>query len=316
MTVAEVGGRVANIFLNGVIAPYFPMVSYNPRQWFSLIFHSYSKRVMMKLMPALVFMTVYSTILVYFSIDFFKIHQADFQPTIAMHQLLGIVLGLFLVFRTNTAYDRWWEGRRLWGGLVNSTRNFAMKLHACISKENHENREWFARMIPNFIFAMKENLRTGVQFSELDATDETFINDLKKYKHKPNRIASHLYRRVNDLYVAGKITGDQLINLDKELKDFIDMMGACERIKNTPIPYSYMMYVKKFIFIYIITLPFGFVVQSGYMTVPIVVLVSYVLLSVELIAEEIEDPFGRDVNDLPLDELALKIKENVKEILL
>ncbi|MDH4296989.1 MAG: hypothetical protein OEV74_11950, partial [Cyclobacteriaceae bacterium] len=81
-------------------------------------------------------------------------------------------------------------------------------------------------------------------------------------------------------------------------------------------PYSYMMYVKKFITIYIITLPFGFVTQSGYMTVPIVVLVSFVLLSVELIAEEIEDPFGRDVNDLPLDDLAAKMQENVREILL
>ena len=93
-------------------------------------------------------------------------------------------------------------------------------------------------------------------------------------------------------------------------------MGACERIKNTPIPYSYTMYIKKFIFIYIITLPFGFVTTSGYMTVPVVVLISFVLLSVELIAEEIEDPFGKDINDLPTDELSVKIKDNVQEILL
>jgi len=125
-----------------------------------------------------------------------------------------------------------------------------------------------------------------------------------------------MYHKVNQLYADKKITGDQLINLDKELKDFIDLMGACERIKNTPIPYSYMMYVKKFITIYIVTLPIGFVSQSGYMTIPIAVLISYVLLSVELIAEEIEDPFGRDINDLPLDDLATKIRENVREILL
>ncbi len=292
------------------------MVVYNPKQWLSLIFHSYSKRVLVKLWPALAFMMVYSTVICYFFLEYFKLHQADFQPTIAMHQLLGIVLGLFLVFRTNTAYDRWWEGRRLWGGLVNSTRNFAMKINACVSKENHEDRDWFAKMIPNFVFAMKENLRAVTQFAELDPPDESFLNDLKKFKHKPNRIASLMYRRVNDLYTTNKITGDHLINLDKELKDFIDLMGACERIKNTPIPYSYMMWVKKFIFIYIVTLPFGFVTQSGYMTVPIVVLVSFVLLSVELIAEEIEDPFGRDINDLPLDELAVKMRENVREILL
>jgi len=292
------------------------MVMYNPKRWLSLIFHAYSRRVMVRLWPALSIMALYSLVLCYFFLDYFELHQADFQPTIAMHQLLGIVLGLFLVFRTNTAYDRWWEGRRLWGGLVNSTRNFAMKLNAVMSRENHEDRDWFAKMIPNFVFAAKENLRTGVQFAEMDAISEEFINDLKKYKHKPNRIAALLYQKVNQLYVDKKITGDQLINFDKELKDFIDLLGACERIKNTPIPYSYMMYVKKFISIYIITLPVGFVTTSGYMTIPIVVLISYVLLSVELIAEEIEDPFGRDINDLPLDELATKIRENVKEILL
>jgi ion channel-forming bestrophin family protein len=249
-------------------------------------------------------------------LDLLKLHEDEFQPTVAMSSLLGVVLGLFLVFRTNTAYDRWWEGRRLWGGLVNSTRNFALKLSAYISKEEHEERDWFAKMISNFVFVTKENLRQGVQFDELEATSETFLEDLKKYKHKPNRISALMYKRVNDLYKKGAITGDQFINLDKELKDFIDIMGACERIRNTPIPYSYMMYVKKFIVIYIATLPFGFVTAHGYYTVPIVVLISFVLMSVELIAEEIEDPFGKDLNDLPTDELAAKIKDNVKEILL
>jgi putative membrane protein len=112
------------------------------------------------------------------------------------------------------------------------------------------------------------------------------------------------------------ITGDHLFLVDKELKEFSDILGACERIKNTPIPYSYSMYVKKFIFIYLITLPFGFVTTSGYTTIPIVLLIAFVLLSIELIAEEIEDPFGKDVNDLPTDELSAKIRNNVREILL
>jgi putative membrane protein len=99
------------------------------------------------------------------------------------------------------------------------------------------------------------------------------------------------------------------------LKDLIDFMGVCERIKSTPIPYSYSMFIKKFIFIYIVTLPFGFVTTFGYFTIATVLLVSFVLLSVELIGEEIEDPFGRDINDLPTDELCVKIKDNVREIL-
>lgn len=292
------------------------MVKYNPKQWLSLILHTYSRQVMKTLTPVLLVMLVYTSAFCFLYLDVFELHQYKFQPSPAMSSILGIVLGLFLVFRTNTAYDRWWEGRRLWGGLVNSTRNLALKLNAYILKESHEDRAWFAMMIPNFVYAMKENLRNGVQFDLLHAVDEKFKEDLKKYKHKPNRISALLYERVNQLYKNGTLTGDQLINLDKELKDFIDVMGACERIKNTPIPYSYMMYVKKFIVIYIATLPFGFITVSGYYTVPIVVLITFVLMSVELIAEEIEDPFGKDLNDLPTDELAGKIEDNVKEILL
>src|SRR5688572_5776155 len=143
------------------------MVKYNPKVWFSLIFHAYSRQVMKTLTPTLVGMVFYTTACCYFILDYLKLHESDFQPTIAMHSLLGIVLGLFLVFRTNTAYDRWWEGRKLWGGLVNSTRNMALKLNAYISKEEHEDRAWFAKMISNFIFATKENLRNGTQLNEL-----------------------------------------------------------------------------------------------------------------------------------------------------
>jgi putative membrane protein len=151
---------------------------------------------------------------------------------------------------------------------------------------------------------------------ELTETEEGFKEILKKYAHKPNYLAGILFRKVNTLYTLGKLSGDQLLALDKELKDFMDIVGACERIKHTPIPYSYSMYIKKFIFIYVITLPFAFVTTYGYFTLIIVAIITFVLLSIELIAEEIEDPFGKDVNDLPTDELAVKIKENVHEILL
>ena len=169
-------------------------------------------------------------------------------------------------------------------------------------------------MIVNFVVAVREHMRSGLQVSDLEAVGSDFQEKFKNVNHIPNRIASVMYERVNDLYVKKEISGDQLFLLDKELKEFTDILGACERIKNTPIPYSYSMYIKKFIFIFIITLPFGFVTQMEYMTIPIVMLVSYILLSVELIAEEIEDPFGKDVNDLPTDELTVKIRENIREI--
>jgi len=291
------------------------MVNYNPKVWFSLIFHAYSRGVMKTLTPAIIFMTLYSAGMCYLLLDVLRFHESDFHTTISMHSLLGIVLGLFLVFRTNSSYDRWWEGRKLWGSMVNNTRNLSHKLNAFLDKDDDDNRTWFARMIPNFVFSVKEHLRRGALLSELEQVDDTFIANLKDVKHVPNRLSSMMYVRINNLYKTNKISGDQLFLVDKELKEFSDILGACERIRNTPIPYNYSMYIKQFIFIYLITLPMAFVTTSGYITIPIVMLVTFVLLSVELIAEEIEDPFGRDINDLPTDELSEKIKVNVNEIL-
>jgi ion channel-forming bestrophin family protein len=291
------------------------MVQYNPKTWLSIIFHSYSRFVVRTMMPALIFMGLFTTAVCVVMLEVFKFDKSHFSNTTALHSLLGIVLGLFLVFRTNSAYDRWWEGRKLWGSMVNSTRNFALKLNAYLDQNDQVNRKWFSQMIPNFVMASKEHLRSGVQLSELEAAEAGFPDSIKDIKHKPNRIAGMLYSRVNELYKANTLTGDQFRVLDKEMKDFIDIIGACERIKNTPIPYSYAMFIKKFIFIYILTLPFGFVTSFEYVTIPTTLLITFVLLSVELIAEEIEDPFGRDINDLPTDHLASRIKENIQEIL-
>ncbi len=108
---------------------------------------------------------------------------------------------------------------------------------------------------------------------------------------------------------------EQLLFFQNELNNFTDAVGACERIRKTPIPFSYSVFLKKFIFLYVMTLPFGFVFSLGYWVIPVVSIVFYVLASLELIAEEIEDPFGNDANDLPTDELALGIRMAVRQIL-
>ena len=292
------------------------MIDYNPKAWYSLITHAYSRHVMRTLRPVLIFMSIYTGVICFFVLDFFELNEKQLHSTMGMHSLLGVVLGLFLVFRTNSAYDRWWEGRKLWGSLVNNTRNLAHKLNAFLPHSDSENRDYFSKMIPNFVISVKESLRGAVNINDFEKAGSDFTKRLENIRHIPNRLSSMMYERVNELYKKNEITGDQLFLVDKELKEFSDILGACERIKNTPIPYSYSMYIKKFIFIYVITLPFGFVTITGYLTILVVVLISFVILSVELIAEEIEDPFGRDVNDLPTDELSGKIRDNVREILL
>lgn len=169
-------------------------------------------------------------------------------------------------------------------------------------------------MLPNFPYALKEHLRDGVIFDEIEDPGNGVKAILEKANNVPNVILSLLYKRITKLLNEDKITGQQLIVLDTELHNYASIQGACERIKNTPIPYSYSMYIKKFIFTFVITLPFGFVTTFSYFTIPIVLLLFYILVSIELIAEEIEDPFGRDINDLPTDSLALKIRTDVREI--
>jgi putative membrane protein len=132
----------------------------------------------------------------------------------------------------------------------------------------------------------------------------------------PNQLAGIMTSRLVRLQQHGKISPEQLLFINNELSSFTDICGACERVKNTPIPYSYSVFVKKFIFFYVMTLPFGYVFSLGYWVVPVVVFIFFVLGSLELIAEEIEEPFGGDANDLPTDKIALGIKKSVEDILI
>jgi len=227
-----------------------------------------------------------------------------------MHTTVGFVLSLLLAYRTNTAYDRWWEGRKQWGSLVNNSRNLALKLSAYLSDEN--DRNFYRKVIPAYASVLSKHLLnedvSKMLFEGLDL-------EMDHHKHRPNQVAKMLFQKANDLYKSGKISGDQFFIINSELQSFTDICGACERIKNTPIPYSYSSFIKKFIFFFVMTLPFGFVFSLGYYVIPVVIFIFYVLASLELIAEEIEDPFGNDANDLPMTKIASNIKKHVEEIL-
>lgn len=235
-----------------------------------------------------------------------------FKEMMGVYSIIGFVLSLLLVFRTNTAYDRWWEGRKKWGELVNNSRNLAIKVSTTV--KDPDARAFFSRMIPNYALSMKEHLRDEVHLEELDLTANEVL-EMKDRDHKPNYIVQKMYLKLDELKTKGEISEEEFIVIDRNLKPFSDIIGACERIKNTPIPFSYSLFLKKFIFIYILTLPMAFVPSFGYWTSAISIFVFYVLVSLEILAEEIEDPFGRDANDLPTDSLSEKIRDNVQELL-
>ena len=259
----------------------------------------------------MIFIGLYSGAICYLEVEYWKLSDTSHVKNISiMHGMLGFVISLLLAYRTNTAYDRWWEGRKLWGSLVNNSRNLAIKLSA-ILKDEHD-KKYLRFLIPTYASILSKHLSNEEVGQILFEDVELQIN---LQKHKPNQVAQVLFLKINDLHQAGKISGEQLIILNAELQSFTDVCGACERIKNTPIPYSYSAFIKKFIFFYVMTLPFGYVFNLGYYVIPVVVFIFYVLASLELIAEEIEDPFGNDENDLPTGKIAENIKRHVEEIL-
>lgn len=286
------------------------MIKYNPKNWYRLIFALHKSDTLRILWKELLYIGAFSLLLAYLVINYGS-HIEALKDLTAVYSLVGFVISLLLVFRTNTAYDRWWEGRKKWGCLVNDTRNMAIKLSTILNDK--EDEEFFKRMIPNFIFATKEHLRNGVNFDELDLTKEE-LEVLSKKAHVPNAISRWMYERVGKRKKEGKISEEEFIVIDHNMNALLDSLGGCERIKNTPIPFSYMLFLKKFIIIYVGTLPLAFVSVFGYYAAFISTFVFYVLVSMEVLAEEIEDPFGTDDNDLPTDGLSEKIRDNVKEI--
>lgn len=294
------------------------MISYNPKDWFSFILKFHKADTIRKLFPLIIAISAYSWLVAWAELDWWKLSEKSYVRNIpVMHALLGFAISMLLVFRTNTAYDRWWEGRKLWGSLVNNSRNLAMKLNVLLPEKELQQRSFFRKIIPAYAFALHHHLRkeqTRVELFE-DEEHRAAFQKIDHTKHVPNQTALLMYQHIQQLYRDGTISGEQLLFLNAELQSFTDICGACERIKNTPIPFSYSVFIKKFIFFYIMTLPFGYVFQLGFYVVPVVAFVFYVLASLELIAEEIEDPFGGDENDVPTQALAQNIQRHIAEIL-
>jgi ion channel-forming bestrophin family protein len=292
------------------------MIEHDPKKWFAPPFQFHRSDTLRRLFPWIVGVCAYSALIAWLELEYWNLASDSKVRNIpTLHTLLGFVISFVLVFRTNTAYERWWEGRKLWGALVNNSRNLAMKL-AAVLPENDPERAFFRKIIPAYAVALKNHLRSEDTRIELfDNLPVQIQEKLDVEKHLPNQVAALMFQKIEALRRAGKISDHQLLYLNPELQSFTDICGGCERIRNTPIPYSYSVFIKKFVMVYIATLPFGFVFTLGYYVAPIVGFIFYVLASLELIAEEIEEPFGGDENDLPLGRISRSIGSHIDELI-
>ena len=286
---------------------------YDNKHWISVLLSMHKSDTLKTLGSGMIAMAVYAGIVAYLEIEYFKIDKDSSIRNISLiHTLLGFVLSMLLVFRTNTAYDRWWEGRKLLGKMVNDSRNLAIKLHAILPEDDKENRDFFKKYLCFFPHLLSRHL--SKQSTKMELAQDQQHTEVEQLPHPPNALIWRIQNQVHKLYREGVITGDQLIILDTQLSGFLDVCGGCERIKNTPIPYSYSSFTKKFIVIYVITLPIAYAMSIGYMMTFLTVFVFYVLMSLEVLAEEIEEPFNNEENDLPMELIAQNIERNIIRI--
>ncbi|MEN9565901.1 MAG: hypothetical protein RLZZ69_1097 [Cyanobacteriota bacterium] len=231
----------------------------------------------------------------------------------------SIVLGLLLVFRTNTAYERFWEGRKLWGALVNSIRNLARTIVVSVKENSLEDREEKIKILYLLVvFAMvtKSHLRGQAINNEIiDLLPNSWYKKLQKVHNPPLHVAFLIQDYLQKQYDNDYIDSYQLTSMLKLLDSMVDVLGGCERILKTPIPVAYSIHLKQLLLIYCLTLPFQLVTELAWWTAPIVSVISFTVFGIEQIGIEIENPFGHDANDLPLENICQTIQTNIEELI-
>ena len=286
------------------------MINYNPKNWINLIFSLNKSDTIRILWKQLIFISLLATIIIillHLMPDTNQDKLSSYTKELtAIYSLIGFVMSLLLLFRTNGAYDRWWEGRKLWGAIVNDCRSGFLKITTRIS--NEEDKKEFERLFSLYIYNTKNNLR---------ATKKNLV--FQKYEdpskdNSPVQVMKLIYIKLRALEKRGELSQGDIMQIDVNLNGLIASLGGCQRIKNTPIPFSYSIFIKKFIFLYVISLPIVFF-HFDYWAVLITTFVFYALVSMEVLAEEIEDPFGFDANDLPLDQICQTIKQDLNNII-
>ncbi len=231
----------------------------------------------------------------------------------------SIVLGLLLVFRTNTAYDRFWEGRKCWGTIIIGSRNLSRRIWVAVEEQSPKDRDekvQALRLIAALSFVTKHHLRSepfSDQVRSLIGPDRWSL--LGSGANVPLEIAFWIGSYLQDAYHKKYLTIHELVGMTEILDGMVGAVGGCERILKTPIPLAYAIHLKQLLLIYCFFLPFQTVKDLGWFSVPVVMIVSFTLLGIEEIGVEIENPFGSDSNDLPLDGICETVRSNLEDLM-
>tara|TARA_R110001592_G_scaffold237306_14_gene496471 strand:+ start:15506 stop:16444 length:939 start_codon:yes stop_codon:yes gene_type:complete len=293
------------------------MILYDGTKWFypltryaKLFQKSYNIKEQAKILSLLLIYSIACTL-------FFEYYTTGKKLIDPLYfSLVGVVLSLMLVFRLNTAYDRWYEGRKQWGALVNTSRVIALVIDSILPEDNADDRKKAAMIVSAFPYLLKCHLR-----GETSEHWPAVVSDLKRDiqhklpKHGPIAGAKLLQifaTKICDQYNAPL---EKRIALQDNIKDLLNITGACERILKTPIPFSHSFFIKMFTLLYVTAIPFGIFHFFGWYTILGTLAIGFALIGIEIISESIEEPFGLHANDLPLTQLSSNILHSVYDTL-
>lgn len=288
------------------------MITKKKINWFRMLFE-WNGSVLPQLLPRLFILFLYTTAIVYFRDSLLEYHLY-INP--AIFTLFGIALAIFLGFRNTVSYDRFWEGRKLWGALLNDTRSLARQSHTLIDGVDYEKqRTHFIQMLAALVHALKHQLRETNPDADLERLlMNSYNKKLQTAVFKPIVILKELGIWVSRAKNDGKLDSITQVAFDENLNKLSDIIGGCERIASTPIPYTYSVLLHRTVYIYCFLLPFGFG-ESMLWTLPfIIVFIAYTFVALEAIADELENPFGIEPNDLALDTMSAMIENTLMEL--
>lgn len=233
-----------------------------------------------------------------------------------LHALVGVALGLLLVFRTNSSYDRFWEGRILIGQMVNTTRDLARQAASYLADSPDEVRHRIGHYIIALFASIRRSLRREREAPEMDAL--LAADERERLLHTsapPLLVARWLSDQLAAEAKAGRLPEERLRMIDRGVTDIIAQWGGAERILKTPVPFAYAHHIKGFLMIFCLTSPVALLETMGWYTPIGAAIIAYGLYGIDEIGIEIEEPFGYDINDLPMDGIGETIARNVSDIL-
>ncbi len=284
------------------------MIVRSRKNWWSLLF-VWRGSMMTQMLPQLSIVAALSVVAVWTEGSIFK-HKVPLNAT--PFTLVGVALALFLGFRNSSAYDRWWEGRKLWGALVNTMRSLTRQA-LTMTGDAAGNRE-FLKMLVAFTYAMRDQLRGDTFARSAELLPPALAAEVDRARYKPFIILRAMGEWVSARYKEGALGEITMSAIDRNLVELSNILGGCERIASTPVPFAYSVMIHRVVYFYCALLPFGLVDAIEWMTPAVSLVMAYSFIALDSLAAELEMPFHRDENDLSLDAISLNIELSIREM--